>query len=296
MKSTVPRTNVLTSSNTQSNASRLVRNDPNELDLLDVRKPSSITSIARSDHFPQILPCIRRLVTLFDFICPNIYRMNGSDSLRILKEITCLTDEYLRVYPSLAISLDELLYSERHFDDYMTKLRLTSTHRRKHTPSINTELHCFGQGIHTCDYYNELHRTLVFCFELSNISSPTEDPSSFLQAQVVDPNGDLVPSEVQCINTYNQGATKLFSCSYTPTSRAGTHKISFLYHNTPILHYPYTVYIRESASKSHSPRQREQRLSAEVLKKKQQGKRILFSAAPSCLIEISCMKYFSFVE
>ena len=296
MKSAVQRTNVFTSSNTHSNPSRLAWNDPNELDLLTLRKSSSITSIARSDHFPQILPCIRRLVTLFDFICPNIYRINGSDSLRILKEITCLSDEYLRVYPSLAISLDELLYSERHFDDYMSKLRLTSTHRRKHTPSINMELHCFGQGIHTCDYFNELHRTLVFCFELSNISSPTEDLSSLLQVQIVDPNGASVLSEVQCINTYNQGATKLFSCSYTPTSKAGTHKISFLYHNTPMLHYPYTVYIREPASKSHSPRQREQRLSAEVLKKKQQGKRILFSASPICLIEISCMKSFSFVE
>jgi hypothetical protein len=217
--------------------------------------------------------------------------MNGSDSLRTLKDITCLTDEYLRVYPSLAISLDELLYSERHFDDYMTKLRLTSTHRPKHMSSINTALHCFGQGIHTCDYYNELHRTLVFCFELSNISSsPTEDLSSFLKVRIVDPNGDLVPSEIVHINTYNQGATKLFSCSYTPTSKAGTHKISFLYHNTPIIHYPYTVYVRESAGKSRSPRKREQCLSAEVLKKKQQGKRILFSATPMCLIEISCMK------
>ena len=272
MKSAVQRTTLFAPS-TRPNAGRASWKHPNELDLLDLKKPSIVTPMALSDPFPQVPPCILRLASLFDVICPNIYRMHGFDSLRILKEIIYLADEYLHVYPSLAISLDELIYSERHFDDYMSKLRLTPTYRPKHTPSLNTELHCFGQGIRSCDYYNELHRTLVFCFELSNISCPTEDLSSLLKVQIVDPNGDLVPSDLQCINTYNQGTTKLFSCSYTPTSKAGTHRISFLYRNAPIIHYPYTVYIREATSQSHSLRKRDQRLSVEILKRKQQGKR-----------------------
>ncbi|CAF3931477.1 unnamed protein product, partial [Rotaria magnacalcarata] len=121
-----------------------IRNNSNELDLLQIKKSSLIKTTYNQSSFHQVLPCIRRLYTILESICPNIYRIHCSDSLRILHEIVCLTDEYLQVCPPSKIALDELCSNEHYFDDFISKLRRPSVIRKKNTLSIKPELHCFG--------------------------------------------------------------------------------------------------------------------------------------------------------
>ena len=243
--------------------------NPNELDLMNCKKMSHPPSNPMSADIPEISSRIQRLVTMFDSLCPNVYRVHGSDSLRILKEIVCLADYYLRVQPSMIVSPAELFDNEKHLNDYITKLRISSVHPLNSWFSLKSDLRCFGQGIQSCNYYNELNQTLVFCFEVK-INSSDNDPRSLpFQIHIVDPRGYPVPSSVNYINTYSHTPTRLYSCSYTPITQAGIYKISFLYKNIKTVHPPYTVSIRESSSNKFL------HTNQEVIRNKsiQQGKR-----------------------
>jgi hypothetical protein len=223
-------------------------NDPNSLDLLEMKKSSLIPITQNQNSFLQVLPCLRRLYTIFDSICPNIYRIHCSDSLRIFNEILCLTNEYLHVIPSSNIPSHELLFNEKYFDDFISLLRRPSTIRQKTFPLIKNELHCFGQGIQPYNTFNQLHQTILFCFELTtkNLSLP-------IYVLIHDPNEDLVPTDIKYINTYDQNHTKLFSCSYTPITKAGIYKISFVYDNISLSNQQYSVYIHHSNCEQISP-------------------------------------------
>jgi hypothetical protein len=237
-----------------------VWNNPDHLDLLDMTKSSLIPITQNQNSFLQILPCVRRLYTIFDSICPNIYRIHCSNSCRIFKEILCLTDEYLHISPSSTITTDELLSNETYFDEFISKLRLPSIIREKSFPSMKTQFHCFGQGIHAYDDHNQLNQTILFCFELT-----TENFLLPIDVLILDPYENLVSTDMKYINTYNQGCTKLFSCSYTPITKAGIYRISFFYNNIKITNQQYSVFIH------NSPVEQLLSSSEKFLNKNQQG-------------------------
>jgi len=212
-------------------------NNPNTLDLLEMKKSSLISTIQNQNSFYQIVPSIRRLYTIFDSICPNIYRIHCSDSTRILNEILCLTDEYLH----MSSSSNELLFNEKSFDDFILKLRRPSIIRKKSFPSIKSELHCFGQGIHPYNYNNQLNQPILFCFELT-----TKNSSLPIDVLILDPDDNFVLTDIKYINTYNQGDTKLYSCSYTPITKSGIYKILFFHNNISISNQQYSVFIYNS--------------------------------------------------
>jgi hypothetical protein len=242
--------------------SESIWNNPNSLDLLEMKKSSLIPTTLNHNSFLQILPSIRRLYTIFDSICPNIYRIYCSDSLRILNEILCLTDEYLHI----SSSSNELLSNEKSFDDFILKLRRPSLMRKKSFSLIKPELYCFGQGIQSYNSNNQLNQTILFCFELTtkNLSLP-------IDVFILDPNDNLVSTDIKYINTYNQGHTKLFSCNYTPITKSGIYKISFFYNNIKMINQQYSVFIHNS--------KKEQLLSSssseQLMKKPQQGKKTI---------------------
>ncbi|CAF0986572.1 unnamed protein product [Rotaria sordida] len=242
-------------------------NNSNELDLIQMKKSSLMTTTTYNQRsFFQVLPCIRRLHTIFDSICPNIYRIHCSDSLRILNEIICLTDEYFHIIPSTKIKINELLFNEYYFDDFISKLRRPSLIRQKNSySSIKSELYCFGQGIHTNNFNNQLNQTILFCFELTinNLSLP-------IDIRILDPNEKLVSNDIKYINTYNQGHTKLFSCSYKPIIKAGIYNISFYINNIKVPHLQYTVFIYDTTSNNNSYQKEEQLLIFENIIEKPQ--------------------------
>ena len=246
-------------------------NIPNKSDLIRMKRSLIMTMTYERNSLNQILPCIRHLCATFDSICPNIYRIHCSDSLRILNEIICLTDEYLHIVPLPTISTYELLLNENYLNDFISKLRRTSVIYRTYYLPRGIELNCFGQGILSNSSNNQLYRTTLFCCEITtrknnNLSLPFD-------VIILDPNENLVLNNVQYINTYNQGYTKLFSCSYTPITTLGLYKITFFYDNIKIKHQQYTVFIHDSVTKFYSyQKQKQLSLFDELIKKPQQGK------------------------
>lgn len=231
-------------SNVSYDTNDLVWDNPMELDLLDVKKAPLITN-TNENHFLKVLPCIRRLYTIFNSICPNIYRIHCSDSLRILQEIICLVDEYLHIHLPTNITPSDLLNNEEYFDDFLHKLRFSSFnyfYPNAHSSSKKPEIHCFGQGIHDRDNNNKLNETTVFCFELT---TPKENISTLpIEIIILDPNENIVSNDIKYINTYDQGYTKLFSCSYKPITQAGTYKITIQYNRVQLTSDPFKVFIR----------------------------------------------------
>lgn len=213
-------------------------NHPNNLDLLGMKRSSLTPTMKNSNSFLQISPSIRRLYTIFDSIYPNFYRIHCSDSFQTLNELLCLINEYLHI-PS--ISANELLSNEKYFDDFISELRRPSILRQKTLPTIKPELHCFGQGIHPYDYNNQLNQTTYFCFELT-----TKNSSSSIDVLIYDPNENLVRTNITHVNTYNQGHTKLYSCSYTPLTKSGIYKILFYYNNVKLIDQQYSVFIHKA--------------------------------------------------
>ncbi|CAF0814920.1 unnamed protein product [Rotaria sp. Silwood1] len=221
-----------------------VWNNPMELDLLNMKKAPSLTS-TDENHFLNVLPCMRRLYTIFNSICPNLYRIHCSDSLRILQEIICLIDEYLHIHLPSNIPINELLYNEEYFDDFIHKLRFSPfnyVYPNNYSSSKKPEIHCFGQGIHACNDNNKLNQTTLFCFELT--SSLENNFCLPIDIVILDPNENIVSNDVKYINTYDQGYTKLFSCCYKPITQAGIYKISFLYNHIQLTTDPFTVFIK----------------------------------------------------
>ncbi|CAF3552060.1 unnamed protein product [Rotaria socialis] len=239
-------------------------NNSNELDLLQIKKSSLVKTTYNQCSFHQVLPCIRRLYTILESICPNIYRIHCSDSLRILNEIVCLTDEYLQVCPSSKIALDELCSNEHYFDDFISKLRRPSVIRKKNTSSIKPELHCFGSGIHGNNFNNQLHKTILFCFELTTTNDLPVD------VVILDSDENLVSTDVKYINTYNQGATKLYSCSYIPITKVGIYRISFYVNNIKIKYPEWPVFIHDSTPNYDSYQQEQQLLLHEKVTQQSQ--------------------------
>lgn len=207
------------------------------MDFLEMKKSSLTPIVQNSNSFVQILPSIRRLFVIFDSICPTIYRIHCSDSLRILKEMFCLIEEYLHITPSSTVSYEDLLENEKFFDEFLAQLRRPSILRHRSFPSIKSDLYCFGQGIQADHTLNQLSQASVFCFELT-----TKHFSLPIQIFITDPDGNLLSNDIQYINTYNQGHTKLYSCSYTPKTRAGIYRISF----RPMINREYSVSIHPS--------------------------------------------------
>jgi hypothetical protein len=258
--------------------SDFIWNNPTELNLLHMKKSPIVTPVCE-DHFLKLLPCIRRLYTVFNSICPNIYRIHCSESSRVLKEIICLIEEYLHIYLPANIPINELIYNKEYFHDFIHKLRrLPLYHSSLNTNSLSTKtsIRCFGQGIRSSDYNNQLNHTTLFCFELkTSIKSNLALPIEIL---ILDPNKNIVPNDIKYINTDNQGYTKLFSCSYKPTTQSGNYTISFLYNYLEVTNSPFTVFIRNP-----SPPRKEQLSSVNMKKMNGQGKnnyflsRILFS-------------------
>lgn len=226
--------------------SDLIWNNPKELDLLDLRKAPMI----EENHYFNVLPAIRRLYRTLNCRCPNLYRIHCSDSQRVLLEIIFIIEEYLRVKLPSKLNETILLEDENHLDKFIDRIQFTpySTIFSNQRPRINQiDIRCFGRGIRAWDSNNQLNRTTLFCFELtmpvrSMISGPIE-------IIIVDPNNRTVSNDVRCINTYDQGYTKLYSCSYTPTTTEGNYQISFLYNKTQLTKYPYSVYIQDPTKK-----------------------------------------------
>jgi hypothetical protein len=75
-----------------------------------------------------------------------------------------------------------------------------------------------------------------------------KDLSMPIYVLIHDPNEELVPTDIKYISTYHQGHTRLFSCSYTPITKAGIYKISFICENLPLSNQEYSVYIHHSKS------------------------------------------------
>ena len=239
---TIPST-----SNFLYDKSDFIWSNPSELDLLHMKKaPRMITN--DENHFLKVRPYIRRLYTAFNSICPNLYRIHCSDSLRTLQELICLIEEYLHIQLPFTLSSNELLYNDQYLDGLMDQLRHLPSYQyypHIHSPAIAPEIRCFGQGIRTCDYRNQLNEKILFCFEITNTSSENSFFPS-VDILILDPNENRVPNEIQYIHTYDRGHTKLFSCSYKPSSHAGTYRISFIYDHMPLTDDPFNVYIRNS--------------------------------------------------
>jgi hypothetical protein len=235
-------------------------------DFLEMKTIFPKTITQKRNSFIQVLPCIHRLCNVFDSIYPNIYQIHCSDSLRILNEIICLTNEYLYVSPLLTIPTNELLSNEKYFENFISELRRPSIIRKKSYSLIKTQLHCFGQGVDAYNYNNKLNQTILFCFELTNNLSLSID------IVILDPDNNLVPVDIKYINTYNQGSTKLYSCSYTPITKAGTYNISFFYNNIKLTDLQYKVFIRNSTSNYNSSQQKQQLLLEQAIEKISRGK------------------------
>jgi len=263
-----PWLNDTLTSNLSKEDCEFVWNNPNELDLFEMKKSSIMPSLQNQNNFLRVLPCIQKFYTIFDSLCPNIYRIHCSDSLRTLNELICLTGEYLQLFPSSIISTNELLYNEKYFDDFISKLKQPISIPKKYYPSKTTELRCFGQGIQSYHYNNELNQTSLFCFELTTTKTNLSLP---IDVSILDPDENLVSLDIKYINTYNQGYTQLFSCSYTPISKAGLYRISLCYNNIKMLTQPYTVFIRNATSNYCSYKNKGQLLTEEMLKQPQQG-------------------------
>ena len=230
----------------------LIWNDTNELDLLDVRKAPSI-SIMDEEHFLKVRPSIRRLYATFNSICPHRYRLHCSDSLRILQEITCLANEYLHLNSSSRLPLTDVVDNEECLADLINRLKLLPFHQyhpERYPPSSKSALHCFGQGILPLDSNNQLHQTTLFCFEL--ITAIRTGLPLPIEIRILDPDERIVPNSVKHLNTHDQGQTKLYSCSYKPTTQAGLYKISVLLNNVPLTNDPFTVCIRNARMKKKS--------------------------------------------
>lgn len=211
-------------------------------DLLEMKK-SSLTPINSNwNSFVQISPGLRRLFVIFDSICPDVYRIHCSDSLRIINEILSLIEEYLHIVPSTTISSEELLNNEKFFEHFLSQLRRPSLMRQRSLPSIKTDLHCFGQGIQANHPLNQLHRMNLFCFEVT-----TNHSSLPIRILIIDPHGNALSNDIKYINTYNQGHTKLYSCSYTPETSDGLYRISFL----SLSNREYSVYIHPAESSTN---------------------------------------------
>ena len=241
----------------------LIWNDTNELDLLDVRK-APVISIMDEEHFLKVRPSIRRLYTTFNSICPHRYRLHCSDSLRILQEITCLANEYLHLNSSSSrLSLAEVVDNEECLADLINRLKLLpfyQYHPERYPSSSKSALHCFGQGILPLDSNNQLHQSTLFCFELiTAIKTGLPLP---IEIRILDPDERIVPNSVKHLNTHDQGQTKLYSCSYKPTTQAGLYKISVLLNNVPLTNEPFTVCIRNAKMKK-KPNSTEQQVASE---------------------------------
>jgi hypothetical protein len=226
--------------------SDFIWSNPSELDLIHMKKaPRMITT--DENYFLKVRPCIRRLYTVFNSICPNIYRIHCSDSLRILQELICLIEEYLHIRPPSNISINELLINDTYLDEFINKLRhlpLYQLYPNIYLPKQTPEIRCFGQGIRTCDHKNQLNENLVFCFEVT--TSKENQFSSPIDVHIFDPKKNRVINDIKYINTYDRGHTKLFSCSYKPTTQAGTYHISFIYNHLPLGTNAFNVFIRNS--------------------------------------------------
>lgn len=221
-------------------------NNPTELNLLDLRKAPMMASVDER-YYVKLLPCIRRLYTIFNALCPNVYRIYCSDSSRVLQEMMCLIEEYLHVHPLSTISIHELIYNEDYFYNFVRKLKLSSPGRPnldRALLSSRTEIRCFGQGIHARDENNQLHQTLLFCFELK---SPLKNDFLFpVEVRIADPEKNPVANDTKYINCYHHGFIKLFSCSYTPVTQAGLYTVAFFANNVEISTEPWTVFIRST--------------------------------------------------
>lgn len=245
------------SKNFEKNTNDVISNNPNELDLLQMKKSSFMKTIFDGNSFHKLLPSIRRLYIVFDSICPGVYRIHTSDSLRVLKELACLIDEYLHISPSSKITLNELLYNDNCFNDYISKLRRPSLIRKNYFSSIKSELlHCFGPGIHENNSNNQLYRILLFCFEF------TTSTQFLLPIDVIifDPDENFVLANVEYINTYNQGSTKLYSCSYQPVTKPGFYTISFFVNGKKLNHVEHKVFIH-STTVNHDFYRKDQQIS-----------------------------------
>ncbi|UJR21125.1 hypothetical protein I4U23_024225 [Adineta vaga] len=254
-------------SKNDDNVNDSIWNNPNELDLLDMKKSSMISNF---NCFLQILPNLRKLYTLFDSLCPNIYRIHCTNSLQILQEIICLAEEYIHISPISTISTHELLTNEKHFDNFITKFKQSNLSRKQLSPTQKIDIHCFGQGIQSYHPYNELNQTILFCFELTstiktNLSLP-------IDVIILDPDENLVAIDLQYINTYNQGYTKLFSCQYVPINKAGIYRISFFHNNNKIINQQHMIFIRNSTPNYASYEKKDLTLVEEIIKPAQQGK------------------------
>ena len=252
---------------------------PDELDLMEMKKtPMSKTTIDEN-HFFKVRPSIRRLYTSFNARCPNLYRIHCSDSLQTLQELICFTEEYLHVSPpststsTPSISLDVLLNNDDLMDEFIDRVKFSSFYPfifNTKVPSNKIDLHCFGSGIHGYNSANILDQTLVFCFELT-----TSIQTNFLLALEVlifDPDEKFVLNDIQYINTYDQGYTKLFSCSYRPTTREGTYKILFLYDKIQLIKYSYSVFIGKKRRLTNTNQNFDQPLAADIPRQNEQGK------------------------
>ena len=247
----------LTSPSTSSflcdSKSDFIWNNPDELDLLDMKKAPMISTMIDENHFFKVLPCIRRLYAAFNSRCPNVYRIHCPDSFRVLQELVCLIEHYLRIRPSPTIPIDVLLDEEDRMDEFIDTIKYSQCYPFYSGPYTSTDkidIRCFGQGIRSRDCDNELQQTLLFCFEVA-----TSIPTTLLlpiDVLIWDPNECIVSHDTRYINTYDQGQTKLFSCSYQPKTYEGTYKISFVYDNVQLTKCPYTVYIRHPASTKQS--------------------------------------------
>ena len=242
--------NIPTASNFSYEKSDFIWNDPNELDLLNFKKPPMMATPIDENHFFNVLPSIRRLYTTLNCRCPNLYRIHCSNSYRILQEMLCIIEEYLHVSLSPSISVASLLENAEDMDDFIEKVKYSPyypvySNQRPTKNEIN--LFCYGQGIRPWESNNQLNETSLFCFELT--APHRNDILSPLEILILDPNYKMVSHDIRYINTYDQGYTKLFSCGYTPITQEGTYKISFFYNDLPLTRYPYSVFIQNSADK-----------------------------------------------
>ena len=220
-------------------------NTTTELNPLRTKKSPFMASSITENHFLKVLPCIRRLFMLFNSICPNIYRIHCSDSLKTLQELLCLIEEYLQIVPPLTISPKDLLSNDDYFDDFLDCVRAQPkqySFPKRYASLIQPEIRCFGQGIHSCNRRNQLNERLVFCFELTT----TFYDRYFYSVDVIinDPKQNRVSNNIQLINTYDHGYTRLCSCSYKPMNHSGNYQISFVYNHMPINTEPFAVFIR----------------------------------------------------
>ena len=244
--------------------------NPNELDLLEMKKSSIASTTSNQALFFPVLPSVRKLQATFDAICPNVYRIHCSDALRTLQEIICLAEEHIHVYPSSALAPHELLTNEKHLEDFVAKLKQPIFYRKKTYPTKKTEIRCFGSGIRPYHPHNELHQSSLLCFELtSTVKSSLSLP---VDVVILDPDENLVATDLKYISTHNQGHTKLFSCHYTPASKAGMYRISFFHDDVKVMNQQHMIFVRNPPLNYGAYQRKEQLLPEEIINSPQQGK------------------------